>query len=185
MKNKFIISGFMLLLMGSLTFAYEKVYLQLPNTNSLNRSFYNYGYNRYSPYHPYSSYNNSFLRRNYYGPYRYAGYSTTDAKRLKRLKTIRRLQRLRSNYLTWDIRNVKNSILNGNGTMTGYSVPVSQDIYNQMGINPPNSNPNTKTSAPMELYSMPSQDGSRYSRGKRDNDTGGVAGRTGVTIIYD
>lgn len=102
---------------------------------------------------------------------------------------MQKLQRnyYRNNFLTWN--NQKNP---KNGILTGYSVPVdSDDIYydynsgkkvknyNNNAILKPSSNCNT------DLYSMPTRDNSYYSNGKKMNDGGGVAGKTGVSIIWD
>lgn len=159
------------------TLAYEKVYLQrgIP---------LNYGINRY---------NNSYYNP-YISPYRYRALNANDARRLRRMRVIRNMQRMqrnyyRNNFLTWN-----NSKTPKNGVLTGYSVPVNSDDdiyydYNS-GKKVKNHNKNTvlkpSSNCSTELYSMPAQDNSyQSSNGQRINDTGGVAGKTGVTIIWD
>jgi len=170
----------------NITFAYEKVYITEPGPYS--------GINRtrplgFSNYHPYSYYNNNRGRRVYYDPYRYPNYATTsDIKRVKRIRTLRRLQRLKNNYLSWSPFQRFNANNPNGGTLTGYSVPVTNDVYKQMGITPydPKNNQTYKTTNQgQELYSMPSGDETYYRNGKSLRDLGGVSGRTGVTIIYD
>lgn len=173
MKNAIVIIG-LTLLFSSLSFAYEKTYINYPSN-----SFYN-------SYNPYYRYNN-VARDMYYSPYRYSRYYANDSKKIKRLRNIMRLQRLRNNFLTWDT--VQRFNPRNNGSLTGYSVPVTNDIYDQMGVtpyDPKNSKQNTKsTTKYQELYSMPQGDETYYRNGQAVRDLGGISGRTGVTVIYD
>lgn len=76
---------------------------------------------------------------------------------------------------------------NSQGTLTGYSTPITNDIYKQFGIDPKNNKQNLKSpnvmtdlfSAPKTNYDYDSNNTLRTIRG------GGVGGQTGVTIIYD
>lgn len=176
MKKAIVIIG--LLLFSSLSFAYEKTYLTLPSNN-----YYRpYSYNNYNPY---SRYN--VAKDMYYSPYRYLRYNANDPKRIKRLRNIMRLQRLRNNFLSWDT--IQRFNPKNNGSLTGYSVPVTNDIYDQMGItpyDPKKSKQNTRsTTKYQELYSMPQGDETYYRNGQAIRDLGGVSGKTGVTVIYD
>ena len=159
-------------LFQSLTYAYDRYYIQqspYPNYNS-------YGY-----CHPYC-----ILNRTPYNPYwvqKRVNYSSNTNTKAKRLKRVRRLQKLReySNRLSW----FKPS---GQGSLTGYSVPVTKDIYNQMGISPYNPKNKTRVNSPtcnQELFSTPQGNEMYYKDGQRYTDLKGSSGKTGVTIIYD
>ena len=75
------------------------------------------------------------------------------------------------------------------GSMTGYSTPISNDVFKQLGIQ--NSAPKTKyklnsPTCSTDLFSSPSHNNSYgNSNGLNSNLGGGVGTKTGVTIIYD
>ena len=115
----------LLLFIDSFAFAYKKVYLQQPSSYGIapRRTIYRPTYNPYGAY---------------YNPYQYQRLNSNNIQRLQRLHRLRQMDRLRrsrlNNYLSWFNRG------NNGGTLTGYSVPVNQDVYRQMGISPYNSN---------------------------------------------
>jgi len=170
MRNLLIILSLLLFATAN---AYEKVYLQ----KTYNPYAYN-SYNRMPRYNYYRPYNRTYQ---YYNPYNYQRVNSNNANKIRRLRTIRRLNRQFNPYLTWN----KN---NKNGNLTGYSVPVSKDIYDQMGISPYDPKTKQKTTSPTcktDLFSSPSGDEMYYSNGERRVNLGGTSGKTGVTIIYD
>lgn len=167
MKNLLLILVLILTTLG-VQADIRRYYTTTPRSNYYYRN--NYYRPTYNPYYNYSTTN-----------YRFKKLSSSDRKKIRKIRTINRIRRNVRNYLTWDI------LRNAKGALTGYSTPINQDVYQQLGVDVNNSNqkklsPNTT----MDLYSMPSNNNSRYSsKGKKDNDLGGVAGRTGVKIIYD
>ncbi len=180
MKKLIIILG---LFLFSSSFGLERVYVQRPVYN--NRIYPNPVIYRSAPnYGVYSRryWNN---RNPYYSPYNYRRINASNAQRLNRLRIMRRLNRQRNywnNFLTWNIKN------NKNGALTGYSVPVTKDVYEKMGISPYDPKTKQKTNSPtcnMDLFSSPSGNEMYYRNGERRVDLGGVSGKTGVTIIYD
>lgn len=173
MKNIFIITGLFLIL-GSGAHAVQKVYLQQPSTTSImpRQSIYRPVYN------PYGS--------AYYSPYQYQRANINNIRRIQRLQRLRQMELLRrnrlGNYLSWF--NNKNTP----GTLTGYSVPVTDDVYTQMGISPYNSKTKQRVNSPtcnQDLFSVPMGDEMYYRNGEFHKDIGGATGKTGVTIIYD
>lgn len=167
MKNLLIILSLFLTLSAG---AYEKIYLQ-KNVNP-------YAYNNYAPIRNY--YNYPIRSYQYYNPYNYQRANANNINRIRRLRTIRRLNRQFNPYLTWNN--------NKNGNMTGYSVPISKDVYDQMGISPYDPKNKQKTNAPTcntDLFSSPSGDEMYYKNGEKRVNLGGTSGKTGVTIIYD
>lgn len=169
MKNYLIIIG--LVLTTGTVCAYEKVYLQrYPVQNTIYRNTYNpYGYNSYR----------------YYTPAQYARMNANNIRRIQRAQRIRRMNRIRrnmyGNFLTWNKQD--------KGTLTGYSVPVGQDVYEQMGIAPYNKKQAQKAAKSptcnTDLFSSPSGDEMYYRNGEMRKDISGATGKTGVTIIYD
>lgn len=183
MKKLIITSGLLLLtLQGS----FSAVYFQRPMYN-YNNGFYSNPVT-YRPNTTYSVYPNRYINNSYnpyYSPYNYRKINASNAQKLNRLRTIRRMNRQRNylnNFLTWNIGK------NNNGSMTGYSVPVTQDIYSQMGISPYDPKSKQKTNSPTcntDLFSTPSGDEMYYKNGEKSVDLGGISGKTGVSIIYD
>ncbi len=167
-KQLLIISGLFLFLFSAAP-AVQKVYLQqgarMPN----------YNYNYYRPYRP------------VYNPYtnRYNPYYSNDIRRINRYRMLRRFERQRlrnnwGNYLTWN--------RNKNGALSGYSVPIKDDIYQQMGITPYNQTPKQSSKSPncnTDLFSSPQGNEMYYTNGEKSVDLSGATGKTGVTIIYD
>ena len=163
----------LLLLLDSFAFAYKKVYSQQPSSYGIapRRTIYRPTYNPYGAY---------------YNPYQYQRLNSNNIQRLQRLHRLRQMDRLRrsrlNNYLSWFNRG------NNGGTLTGYSVPVNQDVYRQMGISPYNSNikQNPKSiNCNQDLFSNPMGNEMYYRNGEYYKDIGGATGKTGVTIIYD
>ena len=70
------------------------------------------------------------------------------------------------------------------GSLTGYSPPVNQDIYKQFGIDPKQrlKSPNVMT----DLFSSPKTN-FNYNSDNSLNSAGtkGIGAQAGVTIIYD
>lgn len=80
----------------------------------------------------------------------------------------------------WDI------IRNKKGGLTGYSTPISSDIYKQLGIDPNDIKQNLKSpNVRTDLFSVPQTNFDNTLRGLKQNGGGGVGAQTGVTIIYD
>ncbi len=172
--KKIVIVMSLLFFLDTFAFAYEKVYLQQPSSYGIapRRTIYRPTYNPYS--------------RTYYSPYQYQRINSNNIKRLQRLHRLRQMDRLRRNYygkyLSWFNRG------NNTGALTGYSVPVNQDVYRQMGISPYNSNIKQSPKSincNQELFSNPMGDEMYYRNGEYHKDIGGATGKTGVTIIYD
>ena len=172
MKNIVIIMS-LLLFSNSFAFAYEKIYLQQPSSYGIapRRTIYRPTYNPYGTY---------------YSPYQYQKVNSNNIRRLQRLHRIRQMNRLKrnyyGNYLSWLNRG------NGKGTLTGWSTPINEDVYRQMGISPYNSNIKQKPSSincNQQLFSNPLGNEMYYRNGEYRKDIGGATGKTGVTIIYD
>jgi len=88
---------------------------------------------------------------------------------------------LSTQVLAWDL------IRNKKGTMTGYSTPISQDVFKDLDINPNDKKQRLKSPNVMtDLFSAP-QTNYDYSTKNtvRETKGGGVGAKTGVTIIYD
>ena len=153
-------------------------------------SYYNYN-NTYRPiYNPYSTYNynNSYLwqRRNQ------ANYN----KILRRSNTLNRLRynlrnKLYNSYLSLANKNQNtyynsypySSTANNNGTMTGYSVPVNEDVFKKLGLdNPKKIAPSTSNT---DLYSSPNKGAYTNNLGEYWYKSRNTGAKTGVTIIYD
>lgn len=145
-----------LFLISTQVLAVEKIYIQQPS-NNLNRGVFRPKYN------PYSS------------PYNYRKYNQNNAKRIHRLNKIRTLNRLKNNFSNWST-----------GNMTGYSVPINDDIYRQMGISPMYSKQNSSSpTTTTDLFSSPIGHESYYNNGRFIRNLGGISTKTGVSIIYD
>ena len=74
------------------------------------------------------------------------------------------------------------------GVLTGYTVPINQDIYKQMGISPYDPYAKQKQNSincNQNLYSLPSGREYFYNDGRYIKDLNGIESKTGVTIIYD
>lgn len=156
--------------------------------------------NNYSPYYPYrtSIYQNGCC----YPSTRYTGYNNMNypycaartynshycdlynvynmnTSNRRQLRRIKKIQRKLKNNVSW--------FNNNNGTMTGYSVPVSKNILNNFPnkkIQPLPSSPTCNT----ELWGSGSSDSQQGNYGifpfKNTNETK-TGSKTGVTIIYD
>ena len=81
----------------------------------------------------------------------------------------------------WDILRSKK------GSLTGYSTPISQDIFKQLNINPDDKMQNLKSPNVMtDLFSAPQLNYDYDSNGRlKETRAGGLGAKTGVTIIYD
>ena len=169
MKNHFIILA---LLLVSFAYGYNTVYVE----NIQRYPHYGIPYNNGLIYNPcYNSIYNPYFR-----PY--------DQIKINRLNNIphyktrvRRLEKKRYKNIGFFNR--------GNGSITGYSMPINHDdIYKQMGISPYNPKAKQKYNSincNQELFSTPSGDEMHYNNGKYYKDLKGASGKTGVTIIYD
>lgn len=160
MKNILII---ICLFLFQNVFAIEKIYLQQPTP-------YNTFYQR-PVYNPYSNM--------YYNPYRYKRTNYNDIKRMQRIRRIRNLNRIKNNVLSWNFNR------NNQGNLTGYSVPINQNIYNQMNFDDLEKYNKLTPSCNTPLFSSPMGNNSYYRNGQFLNKNGGVSSNTGVRIIYD
>ena len=81
----------------------------------------------------------------------------------------------------WDI------LRNQKGSLTGYSTPINQDIFQQFNINPKDIKQNLKSpNVTTDLFSAPVINHNYNSNSTLKNTNGGgVGAKTGVTIIYD
>ena len=161
-----------LLMLTECVLGYDKIYIQR------------------NPYPIYNSYNycypNCYINRPFYNPYwvqKNVNYVRDSSSKAKRLQRTRRIEKLRNytNQLSW----LNNS---NQGSLTGYSVPVTKDIYKQMGITPYNPSNKVRINSPtcnQELFSAPSGNEMYYNNGRRYGDLRGTSTKTGVTIIYD
>ena len=142
--------------------------------------------NQMYPYKPYRSKINSpyAYKINPFAPDPFMNVRYENSLQQK-LKLIRQIIRLRNHYnaalLSWSpfTRN------NNNGSLTGYSVPINQDIYNNLGTSPKKQRGNSPT-CNTDLFTLPSNDNyldDGLGHRKKGND--GVGAKTGVTIIYD
>jgi len=143
-------------------------------------------------YYPY--YNNGCNNRNgYVSPYYCGSYpaiiNTTTIRnvkringklrRIKRMKKLKKLKKLENN-LSW----INNK--NKNGTLTGYSTPITNDIYTKLGIPSHDSKQRPHSiNCNQELFTSPSANEIYYGHGGYKKDISGASGKTGVTIIYD
>ena len=157
MKNLFIIS--ILFLISTQVFAVEKIYITRPSTNnSLLRPTYN----------PYA----------YKSPYYYKKHNQHNAKRIQRLNRLRNLNRLKNNITNWGYNNFNN------GTLTGYSLPINQNVYSQMGTTPLfNNNYNFPTYN--SLFYDPTGNNSYYKHERFFTQNKDLDGSSSVKIIYD
>lgn len=157
MKKIFII--FALFLFSIQTFAVEKVYITRPSTNRvIIRPTHN----------PYA----------YKNPYYYRKYNQNNIKRIQRLNKLRNLNRLKNNISNWDYNNLNN------GTLTGYSLPINQNVYGQMGTNSLFNN-NYSTPTYNSLFYDPIGNKSYYQHDKFFTQNRDLDGTCGVKIIYD
>ncbi len=171
MKNNLILILSILLATG-VSFGYDRVYFER------------------TPYPIYNSYGyccpNRYINSPVYYPYwiqRTVNFVNAPTTKPRRYQRVRRLERLQKNYnqLSWLGKNQ-------NGSLTGYSVPVTKDIYKQMGITPFDPNSKVRINSPtcnQDLFSVPSGDEMYYKNGERYTDLKGASGKAGVTIIYD
>ena len=76
---------------------------------------------------------------------------------------------------------------NSQGSLTGYSTPVSQDVFQQLGIDPNDKKQRLKSPNVMtDLFSAPNTNFNYNSSNTiKETGGGGVGAKTGVTIIYD
>lgn len=175
MKRHLIISGLLFIFSISQVMAYTtytRYYPTYGRTTLPNGLIYRPTYNAYGQY---------------YNPYQYRRYNSNNLQRLQRLQKMRLMNRIRrniyNNFLTW------NNNKNKNGTLSGYSVPISEDIYKELGISPNNQKgQKIKQNSPScntDLFSAPTGDEMYYNDGRFYKNLGGASGKTGVTIIYD
>jgi len=168
MKNSLII---LILLLFNFACAYEKIYIQ---QNPFDRAIYRPVYNPYS----YQTTNYNYL------PQRYGvNHVKRNSRAFQKAKMQRKINRIKRYY-----NNNRLSLFNNKGTMTGYSTPINQDVYKQLGINP-NDIQNQKLNSPnctTDLFSSPKTNYDYNSSNTlKERFGGGVGTKTGVTIIYD
>ena len=104
---------------------------------------------------------------------------------MQKARKINRIKRNLSSYLS----GIGNKNYN-QGVMTGYSVPINQNVFSQVGIYPRNYNnainqPSSFSNCNTDLFSMPSGNELYYTDGRFFRNSGGLEGKTGVKIIYD
>ena len=136
---------------------------------ALDRNFFGYTNSPYQraimrpAYNPYSN--------SYKNPYLYKKNNLNNTKRIQRLNKIRQMNKLKNNLSNWNIFN--------NGSLTGYSVPITTNSYSQIldSQDLPSLNSN--------LYSSPSGFETYYSDGSYFKNFNDISGTTGVKIIYD
>lgn len=154
-----------------------------------NNGYYPYNYSIRNNYNPYCNHcNHNYYRNNYFSPYYpYSNITTTRVQNVKKINgKLRRMRRMK------ELKKLENNISwfndkNKNGSLTGYSVPISKnDIYTKLGIPPYNSNQRAHSiNCNQDLFSSPSANEMYYDNGKFHKDIGGTTGKAGVTIIYD
>ena len=78
-------------------------------------------------------------------------------------------------------------ILHKKGFLTGYSTPISQDVFQQLNIDPNDTKQRLKSPNVMtDLFSAPQTNyGLDSNNTLKQTGAGGVGAKTGVTIIYD
>ena len=158
MKKQLIILG--LLIFTSSVFGYELALLQPSRYNYNSRAYYRPTYNPYS------------YNKNY-----------NNAKRIQRINKLRKINKLKNNLnnLSWNLNRYNR------GTLTGYSTPITSDVYKNMGldfwdkeyIKTPSINYTT------DIFTSPFGNNSIYNRGRIRNLNDGLSNRGGVKIIYD
>lgn len=174
MKNLIAILSFIFIINCAL--AYEKVYLQEPSSSFSSSPFAKKSLLYNIPYRPtYNPYSNT--------KYNYNNL-TKDRNTLRRIRLLRKIKYNSDNFLSWDI------LRNQKGNMTGYSTPINNDAYNLLDPNYGKKNTNNQNikspTTQTDIFVLPGNgNSSRDNKGNRSDDTGGIAGRTGVTIIYD
>ena len=85
------------------------------------------------------------------------------------------------NAFAWDI------IRNRKGALTGYSTPISQDVFKQLNIDPYDKKQRLKSPNVMtDLFSAPKTNyGYKSNNTFKQTSSDGVGAKCGVTIIYD
>lgn len=167
MKNYFIILSLFLFASAN---AYTVHYTGGIPTSTTYNPTYPTGYNTY---HPYSSYR-------YFTPIRTRNYYNRETiRKINKINRIRNnIRRNVYNFLTWD-----NS---SKGNLTGYSIPISSDVYKNLDFN---SNDNIQKPISkndmIEIFKMPSNNGMYYRNGELITDDSEIQGSAGVRIIYD
>jgi len=148
---------------------------------ALDRGYFGYAnspYQRAKMRPVYNPYSNS-----YKNPYYYRKYNANNAKRIQRMNKIRQLNRIKNNFLSWNFNRNNNQ---NNGVLTGYSVPVQSNVYNQINsdifdFDKKFSSPNSNTN----LFATPSGSEYYFNDGRYFRNFNETQGKTGVTIIYD
>lgn len=142
---------------------------------------YSIGYNTYNRVRPYPVQYNNVGYNPYLNQYYYKKANKNNIKRIKRLEKIKKIKKRRYNTLTLNSNN--------NGNLTGYSVSIKDDILNQFNFKNQNKN-NTLPQKPVysyndDLYSNPTTNEFKSSRGFSFKDGRETGATSGVTIIYD
>ena len=159
-------------------------------------SYYNYN-NTYRPiYNPYNTYNynNSYLwQRKNQANYNRIWQRTNALNRLRYnlrnklynsyLSQLSKNQNTYMNNYPYNSYPATNANTNNNGTMTGYSVPVNEDVFKKLGLdNPKKIAPNTSNT---DLFSSPSKGAYTNNLGEYWYNSRNTGTKTGVKIIYD
>ena len=135
-------------------------------------------------------YNPTSTYRNTYNPYRAPLSYSRYRNNLNNKKAIQRIQQRRKLNRARRIYNQVGSILNNTkyypGTLTGYSVPVTQNVFSQVA--PKNIFEKQLPSSPtckQELFGNSSGDEIYFDDGRYYKNFNETNAKTGVTIIYD
>lgn len=76
---------------------------------------------------------------------------------------------------------------NNQGALSGYSLPINNDVFRQLGIDPNDNKQRLKSPNVMtDLFSVPKTNYNyNTSNTIKESGGGGIGSKTGVTIIYD
>ena len=147
-------------------------------------TFENLGQAATNPYYTYPNYTQRALMRptynpystSYKNPYFYRKYNRNNTKRIQKINKLRQINRIKNTLSTWNRNNYNN------GTLTGYSLPITSDFYNQTYTQNPTLN-NLKHNT--NLFSIPSSGNLFFEDGRYIIRNKATTGTTGVKIIYD
>lgn len=214
MRKQFIILGLFITTLASSSMAYEVVSMQRPSTNSFfsprrnifsNMPSYNYGYNTYRPSSTLSSWINDEMKLKRLRLLRKIRSNIYNNLSFDPFTNIKNSIQGKPTGWSTPITSDSYDLLNPNyspsySTHRQYTSPnssytdtpsMSMPVKNSKRTTNPNPNilkdndmksPTTQT----DIFVLPGRNNaSGDNKGHKDNDTGGIAGRTGVTIIYD
>ena len=129
----------------------------------------------------YTSYDKQTLR-----PYKVTNVGKITPYQARQLQILHRQRQINKARKLNNLRRTLNNFKYG--TMTGYSVPINANVYNQMRITPynydslikPNSN-NLKSN----IFSNQQGNEIYFDDGRYYKNSSGTNGKAGVTILYD